>query len=461
VRRAAGDAVSGSGRRELVLAVLVAALASWVPPATAGLIKVGPPGFQIESLSQWKGRAVRAIDISGNKVTKEHVIRREIRTQVGQPLDLDLLAHDLVRLENLAVFADVRVEAEADGGDGVKLRIVFKESPSFIPFPAYTYTEENGVSVGAGISGANIGGEAVHLAARAYFGGTTQYWLKFDWPWAWGDNHQSINAFAARLDRTDELRGFEEKSDEFTPKVGRYLGDHGRAAASFSWFRMRSDVPGITLSSDNEDNLVRVGLSLGLDTRDSWGDPRKGWQNQLEVWKTGGFLGGDGDFWTVIADVRRWIPTARRQKLALAGLVSLQSGTYGENVPVYMDYRIGGANSVRGYPVELGQELYGKNQMLGTAEYSYTLSPLRRWDIWKLSFRLGFELTAFGDVGVVWSAPGELNMNRTRAGGGVGLRIIAAGSEMTRLDVGWSPSGGFQFHFAPWTKATAQRGRLR
>jgi outer membrane protein insertion porin family len=436
-------------------------LAPWAPPAAGELIKVGPPGFEVESLSSWKGRTVRSIELSGNRHTKEHVIRREIRTEVGEPLDLDLLAHDLVRLENLSIFADVRVEAERRSGDGVALRFVFKESPTFIPFPAYTYTEENGFSVGAGVSGANIDGQAMRLAARAYFGGTTQYWVKFSWPWVWGANHQSIDAFVAQLDRTDVLRGFEEQSNEFTPKVGRYIGDHGRVAASFTFFRMRSDVPGITLSANNEDTLHRVGLSLGLDTRDSWGSPRKGWQNQLEVWKTGGFLGADGDFWTVTFDVRRWIPTARRQKLALAGLLSLQSGTYGEDVPVYMDYRIGGANSVRGHPVELGQQLFGKNQMLGTAEYSYTLSPLRRWDIWKLSFRLGFELTAFGDVGVVWSEPGELNMGRTRGGVGVGLRIIVPGSEMTRLDIGWSASGGFQFHFAPWSKPTAQRFRLR
>jgi len=450
-----------AGRQGVLVTVLLVALAWWAPPAAGGLIKVGPPGFEVESLAQWKGCVVRTIDLSGNKHTKEQVVRREIQTQVGEPIDLDLLAHDLVRLENLSVFADVRVEAEDAGSDGVKLLFVFRESPPFIPFPAYAYTEENGFSIGAGISGGNIDGRAIRLVGRAFFGGTTQYWMKFNWPWAWGNDHQSIDAFVARLDRDDLLRGFEERSTELTPTVSRYLGDHGRLFLSYSNFRMQSNVPGITVSPDNDDTLHRVGVKLGLDTRDSWGNPRRGWKNELEVWKTGGFLGGDADFWTVSADVRRWIPTARRQKLLLAGLVSLQSGTYGEDVPAYMDYRIGGANSVRGHPVELGQELYGKNQMFGTAEYSLTLSPLRRWDVWKLSFRLGFDLAVFGDLGVVWSEPGELNARRTRGGVGVGLRILVPGTEMTRLDVGWSRAGGFQLHFAPWSKPTAQRGRLR
>jgi len=441
-----------------LLALLAPALA---PPVAAQLIKPGPEGFTVQSLAPWQGRTVRAIELVGAKVTREKVIRREIHTTIGAPLDLEMLGDDVVRLDNLNIFSDVRVEAAAEGSDGVRLGFVLKESPSFIPLVAFVYTEENGFSVGPGLSALNLAGQAITVSARAYFGGTTQYWGNLSWPWVWGRNHNSIGLFVARRERPDELRGFEERSDEFTPELGRYLGDHGRAALAFSYFRMRSDVDGITLSDDNDDSLLRLGLKLGLDTRDSWRDPRAGWQNELQLWHTGGFLGGDGDFWSVNLDLRRWIPTTARQKLLLSGLVSLQSGAYGVDVPAYLDYRIGGANSVRGYPVRLGEQLFGKNQMLGTAEYSFTLLPLRRWDFWKLSFRLGAELALFGDVGVVWNEPEELGWRRTRGGLGAGFRILVPGSEMTRLDLGWSPEGGFQFHFAAWSKPTAQRARLR
>lgn len=266
----------------------------------------------------------------------------------------------------------------------------------------------------------------------------------------------------ARRERDDELRGFAESSDELTVDTGRWFGDHGRGKVSASYFRMRSDTPGITLGPDNDDTLLRVGVTLGWDTRDSWRNPRTGWQNELEVWRTGGWLGGDGDFWTTTLDLRRFVPTGPRQKLLLAGLVSLQSGTYGEDVPVYLDYRMGGANTIRGYDVEdLGRRLYGKNQMIGTAEYSWNAVPLRRFDVFFLSFRVGLDLTVLGDVGVAWSEPGELSLRRTRGGLGAGVRLLVPGSEMTRLDVGWSPEGGFQFHFGPWSKPAASRFRLR
>jgi outer membrane protein assembly factor BamA len=225
---------------------------------------------------------------------------------------------------------------------------------------------------------------------------------------------------------------------------------------------MRSDVDGKTLSPDNEDSLLRLGASLGWDTRDSWTHPRRGWLNEIEVLKTGGFLGGDGDFWTLTADLRRWQRTAAHQTLLVSGLVSYQTGMAGVDIPVYLDYRMGGANSIRGYSVEdLGKRLYGKSQLIGTVEYSFILMPMRPFKVFRWSLRLGLEAALFTDAGIAWSLPEDLRMNRARAGGGAGLRLLIPGAEMLRFDVGWSPEGGFQFHFAGRAKAERQRWRIR
>ena len=146
----------------------------------------------------------------------------------------------------------------------------------------------------------------------------------------------------------------------------------------------------------------------------------------------------------------------------LSGLLSLQSGTVGEDIPQYMIYRMGGANSIRGYSIQdLGRTLYGKDQLIGTAEYSFNLLPLRRWDLWKFAVRLGLDFALFTDAGIAWSEPNEFAMDRARAGGGAGLRLLVPGAEMIRFDMGWSPEGGFQFHFASGSKPKAQRARLR
>jgi outer membrane protein assembly factor BamA len=325
----------------------------------------------------------------------------------------------------------------------------------------FAYTEENGFSAGPGISALNLTGRQISLRGRVYFGGTTQYWGRATWPWITG-NHVSGGLYFAHLRRHDELNQFEETSDEISPRLGTYLGEHGRLNGMFSLFRMRSDTPGKTLSDDNEDLLLRVGASAAWDTRDSWRSPRRGWQNEVELWRTGGGLGGDGDFWTLNVDLRRWQPTAPRQRLMVSGLLSLQSGVVGKDLPAYLQYHMGGANSIRGYDVTtLGATLYGKNQLIGTAEYAFNLKPLGRVDIFRWSLRLGLDLALLADVGSAWSEPAQLGWRRTRAGVGAGFRLLVPGPEMLRFDVGWSPEGGFHFHFAGGSKPDAQRKRLR
>ena len=410
-----------------------------------------------DALAPHAGRPVSAIAIEGLRVTREFVARREIHTAVGQPLRPEVAEADIQRLDNLSIFAELSVEAQPDAANGVRLTYRVKEMPSWVPWLGYSYTDQDGFSAGPLLSALNFTGRAISLNAKAYFGGADQYAVRFLWPWIRG-NHLSLDVYAARLTRTDTLNGFKETSYELTPAVGTYLGEHGRLKGMFSLFSMGSDVDGKTLDPDNHDTLPRFGLSIGWDTRDSWRLPRRGWQNELELWRTS----GDGDFWSMNLDLRRWLAIGGRQKVLLSGLTSLQTGTAEEDVPVYLLYRLGGANSIRGYAVEdLGLRLFGKNQLLGTAEYSFTVLPLRRFDIWKFALRLGLEAAVFTDAGIAWSEDRELAMNRVKGGLGAGLRLLVPGNEMVRFDVGWSEEGGFHFHFASGTKPVAQRKRLR
>jgi len=412
----------------------------------------------VAALALFENQKVIQVHLAGHKVTKEFVITREMETRVGEPLKVDTILADVQRLENLSIFAEIRVTGEAHAG-GVGVTFTFKEMPTYIPFVGISYTEENGFSGGPGISSLNLSGRDMSLSATAYFGGSDQYKVAYSWPWIGGD-HVSLDFVGARLDRADTLNDFQETSYEFTPQVGRYFRKNGRIKAKFSLFRMGSDVDGKTLSPDNHDDLARLGVSVGWDTRDSWTIPRSGWRNELEVWKTG--FGGDGDFWTLIVDLRKYVPIGKRQRLMFAGLASLQNGTVGVDIPEYMIYRLGGANSIRGYSLDqLGRQLYGKSQVLGTVEYSYNLVPLRSWSLSKFSFRLGLDVALFTDGGLAWSTSEEFKWKRGRAGLGGGLRLLVPGTEMVRFDLAWSEQGGFQFHFAGGSKPSAQRNRLR
>jgi outer membrane protein insertion porin family len=408
-----------------------------------------------------QGRTIEAIGFEGINVTKEHIVTREIHSKVGDPLDVAAVVADDQRLHNLQIFSQVDIKLEAGSHGGVRLTFVVKEMNSWLPTLAVKFTEQDGFSAGPGLSALNLTGRNIRLSGAAIFGGTTQFWADFTWPWITG-HHVGVEGRGAHLERFDTLNEFQETSNELRLLPSRFLGQRGRLGGLVQLLTVASDRPGKTLSPTNEDLLVSLGVSIGWDTRDAWNNPRGGWLNEVQVSKTGGALGGDADFWSLIVDLRRWQPTFGRQRLMLSGLMSLQSGEVGVDIPEYAQYRLGGANTIRGYDVEkLGRELFGRNQLLGTVEYSFRVVPPRLFSIWKLNFRLGLELALLGDVGVAWNESHELNSRRTRAGLGAGVRLLVPGSDMVRVDVGWSPEGGFRIHLAGGTKPERQRDRLR
>lgn len=412
--------------------------------------------FDEESFRPYENKTITSMTYSGNNSTKDFIVTREIELEVGGPLDIAMLAVSYTNLENLGIFGSIIINVTEEG-DGIALEWLFREMPPFIPYLAFRYTEENGFSVGPAISSVNLFGRALRVSGRMLFGGTTTALITLRWPWITGDYHLSFDLDASHLIRDDELNEFEETSDEVTPWLGRYIGEKGRIRGMLGYFRMESDIDGITLSENNADNFFRVGASIGYDSRDSWRVPRKGWEHEIQAI----FTTGEGTFLTTNIDIRRFQPINERNGFFLGALTSLQTGTVGEDVPQYLMYRLGGANSIRGYNVDLGKQLYGKNQFIGTLEYNFTLLPLKAYNFLKWSAALGVQLALFSDTGIAWSDSDEFNTDRWKTGFGLGIRLLVPGTEMTRFDVGFNRQGDIYFHFGNWFKWTAQRFRLR
>jgi outer membrane protein insertion porin family len=407
----------------------------------------------------FKSRPITRITISGNKTTKEYVIRREIVARVGELLDPSALHESIVNLENLDIFSSVEVQP-TDDGDGVALEVVVREMPWLIPYIKFKYADETGWSVGPTVSALNFLGRDISLSAYVLFGGTETGALDATYPWIAG-NHLSFDLTVKDLTRDDELNEFREHSYELTPWVGVYLGKHGRLKGTISWFQMHSDSTGRTLVSDGGDNLVSVRGSIGYDTRDSWADPHEGWQNELEIGKTGGGLPGDGDSWRLIFDVRRFQPIADGQTLSISGLTSLNTGTVGVEYPSYLMYRMGGANSIRGYNVEeLGKTVFGQNQIILSLEYQMLIMPFKEYLVWKWAFRVALQAAAFADWGTAWNQSASIR-DPAKAGIGIGLRPLLPGVGMLRLDFAMGEGGDFIFNFGISRKFDSQRERIR
>lgn len=414
-----------------------------------------------DDTSPLAGRRVTAITLVGHRFTRDHVVLRELRTRVDTVLSLDTLDADVQRLDNLDIFSSIRADLAADGEDGVRVLLHLRELPPVVPYVSYDVTDQDGWSFGPAVKSVNLLGRDIYLAGYALFGGRTSYLLDLTHPWMAGD-HLSLDVDVSRIVRQNDFDGFEETSTEFTPRLGTWLGRHWRAAVAVSYLRFDADLPGHTLSGSATDHLHRIGASLGFDSRDVWSNPARGWYNEVELWKTGGALGGAGDFWTVHVDGRRFEPLpAADHTLVLAGLLTLQTGTVGKDLPEYLDYHLGGANSLRGYSVDdLGGKLFGAQQLLTTVEYRVPLLPPRVISLFGLTGDIGLGGTLFVDGGLAWTDSDDLDLGRARVGAGAGLRLLIPAVDMVRLELGRG-TDGWMIHFASFSKMRAQRLRLR
>lgn len=427
--------------------------------ASLTLLRTGSASAQGADSTLPAGRTIASIQIEGARFTREFVIRRELASRVGQPYEPKLVAADLQRLDNLDIFSSLRVDVQSQPDHTVHLVLRVRELPPIVPYITYDVNDQDGWSFGPAIKAVNFLGRDVFFAGFALFGGRDSFLIDLSQPW-WQGNHLSFDLDVSHDVRENDLDGFTETVTQVTPRLGTWIGTYGRASMVASYMRVRANRPSALLSDGGEDELFRLGASIGYDSRDVWGDPHRGWLNELEIWKTGGVLPGDGDFWTVHADVRRFHPVGE-QTLVLAGLASLQPGRMGEQIPIYMDYHLGGANSLRGYSVnELGTELFGAHQLLTTIEYRLPLMDPREIMLFGIAGDIGLGGTLFADGGLAWTQQSQLDLNRARFGVGAGIRILVPAVDMTRIEVGYGEDG-WRVYFATFSKMRAQRFRLR
>jgi outer membrane protein insertion porin family len=405
-------------------------------------------------VDQLYGKTVKEIRISRLRYTKREIIIRELASRVGEPYLKENAEKDLKRLDQLGICSSIKIEPIEDGEE-VVLEIEIKETFPYLPTISLDVNDENGLSIGPGFTSINLGGRAISLSASARFGGATSLGTTLENPWVAG-NHLSYRLEFHQRDRRNELDNFDEVSTEINLRLGSYVGEHGRIGGHFNFLSLGSDTAGTTLSANNRDNTPSLAFFIGYDSRDFWTSPHRGWWNEVEVSQNGGFLGGDGDFWRVNFDVRRFQPLAARHTLAFFSLTTLQTGTVGVKVPIYQDFHLGGTNSIRGWGLDSTR---GKNQFINTLEYRYDLMTPKAWSVFGVSFYLGLQVALFGDLGTAW---GDDLGNQWLDGYGFGLRLLIPFVDMIRFDFAFGePGKGLNSQIGIGEKAIKQRRRVR
>lgn len=411
----------------------------------------------LRAQEEFDGKTIQAINILGLENTKETLVRQQLASEVGQPYSSERVEIDREKLDRLAVFSEIGMLPEA-AGDDVILNIQLSETSRFIPFPAFSFVEENGVSLGAGVKATSLFGRAVSASLDVRVGGQQEVEFLLDSPWGRRDKYWY--GFETHLrSRTNELDHFEERAIEGELRGGIQLGESVRLGGRLEWLTVRADDPAVTIRGERTESTPGLGFQAEYDTRDLWSDPHRGWQNRFTITRFGGLLGGAGDFTKTVLDVRRYQPVAPRHTVTLFSFATFHTGEVGTDIPIYRDIHLGGTNSIRGW--EDLRARNGKNQFINTLEYRYDLFKPRTFRVFGANMYGGLKLAVFGDIGTVWNTRDQFSRNYI-GGVGVGLRLVIPFIQMVRLDLAYGQSGaGLVPHFGIREKAFYHPRRVR
>jgi outer membrane protein assembly factor BamA len=255
--------------------------------------------------------------------------------------------------------------------------------------------------------------------------------------------------------RHNPVYDFDEQATTAEMRLGRNWAHGLRTGIAADLTAIDTGSSGASLSADGSDVIPTIGAFVTYDRLDSSTDPRSGTWAELQVDR----LLGDARSWTFTLDGRRFQPLSARHGLGLFSLTSFQTGAVGVNLPEYLQFALGGGNSVRGW--SLASRL-GRNQFIGSVEYTYVLQPVTPFSVAGFNLYGGMQIVGFADVGVAWNDSSDPITRSAIDGYGVGVRMLVPFVDVIRVDVAWGePGEGASAYFGVSLKATRQRQRVR
>lgn len=344
---------------------------------------------------------VERIDISGNDVTVDEVIRREMRFSEGDAFNQELVKKSEQRIKDLDFFDKVDI-TNTPGSEPDKTIVNVK----------VTEKSTGEVSVGAGYSGLDGVFAQFNIRQRNLFGEgkdvqfgaeISNYYqtlnLSYTQPYLFGrdiaagfDLIRSVLNYSQNYSYNQERTGFDVRA-------GYALSEHLRQTLTYSFFanqitNVQSNASLYIVEQEGLRFTSQIGQSIAYDRRDSRIDPTKGYILSLSTNLAG--LGGTNHFFQTVAKAGYyyeyadgWVLNARIGAGDVIGL--------GEPVNIESRFFIGG-DDLRGFRVAgIGPRDVQSHDPLG-GEYYYTGSletsvPLG------LPQEYGIKMYGFNDVG--------------------------------------------------------------
>lgn len=338
---------------------------------------------------------VRRINITGNEVTRDEVIRREMRQMEGGLYSAKKINLSRQRLNRLGYFSDVNVETPAVPGkpDQVDLDVNVKERPTGSIMLGAGYSSTDGVILSGSISKQNVFGSGNAVDLQISTGQVNSvYSLSYTNPYYTPDGVSlGYDIYKRNVDASyiGTIADYTSKTLGADVRLGVPLNeiDTINWGLGYEWNQLGvfADSPPEYIDFVNQfgssNTTLRGSVGWQRDTRNSAIFPTKG--NLQSVYVETGLPGGTLKYYKINYQDQWFHPITSDFTLMLNGQLGYGNGFNGKPLPFFKNFYVGGNTTVRGYqygtlgPKDVnGNAIGGNESVIGNAELFFPMPGL-------------------------------------------------------------------------------------
>ncbi len=329
-----------------------------------------------------KGPKVRfeRITISGNTVTRDKVIRRELKVIEGETFSGEGLKESTANLRRLGFFEDVQMETKKGSLDDLmKLDVKVKERGTRTFSVGAGYSSAYSGFVTFQIADENFLGYGQKLQATARIGGrNTEFVVRFIEPWLF-DTRWSFGADLYKWDQ--EYQDYSRDALGAAFSLGYpldFIDDYTRALLRYDFDNSRiydvTETSGPLYDMKGRNTTSSMTLTFKRDSRDQLWNTTTGSINEISGQYAG--LGGDERFSKYTARTAWFFPMFWETVFMVQGRCGYIQDR--GKLSVFQKFFLGGINTVRGFdyqsisPVDSqGYKVGGTGMMCYNLEYRF------------------------------------------------------------------------------------------
>ena len=429
-------------------------------------IKTDSLGIDTANFAQSTHYTMGKILITGNDVTKDEVILREMYIKENMSFELDDLQDDMTRIYNLGLFSKVNFFPVPSGENIMNLLIEVEELYYILPIPVGGFYGGDVKKFWGGINFRynNFRGMNESIGAGFTIGYSPSVFLSYFNPWVGKNSHlffsgnlsYSVSKNNSILDTSNGTTIYEDSkvndfdieniSASFT--IGKYFTKKLSSSIIFgyNYIKPSQNKPKMTLNDEGIDRFVSFIFDINYDNRNLYEYTTYGTYLKVNYSRFGIF----SNYFNVNKlqmDFRKYILLNPFKKFEFTYAFRVLSAlTFGGNIPSYQKETIGSYDYLRGWKNFIMQgdnKIYIVNELrIPIIKPDYLsgksipiikgISLLNRF-----SYKYGLYLTFFSDMGSVWNKNDDFYKINFLNSIGSGINLILPFSFVSRFELAY------------------------